>query len=177
MNRTTGKFIAGVLMAGLLGLPAGLSAKQRRGVTLVVTKLDGAQVSGELIAVRPDSILLLRNGADLSILRVKIHSVQILRRSKRGSGILLGFLAGASGGFLAGLGYGDTHVHGMETPLKAGAFFGGLGALIGFLVSPGGGVDSALSFTGLSSVAAAKNWKTLHAYSRAGQREKTARRP
>ena len=166
MDHTAGKFIAVVLMIGLLGLPAGLSAKTKKGAAIIVIRLDGNQAKGELVAVKPEALILHRGGTDLTIPRVKIHSVQVLRRSKRGTGTLVGFLAGASAGFIAGLCYGDRNVHGMETPLKAGEFFGGLGALIGLCVSHGGGVDSTLVLTGSSTLASDEIWDRLRAYSR-----------
>jgi len=158
------------IAVGILIRPPDLSAKARRGVDIVVTELDGNQAKGELIAVKPDSLLLLRGGVDISIPRAKIHSVQILRRSKKGSGTFIGILGGALVGIGWGVSYGDYGTHGIRTPVNAGVFVGSLGALIGFLVSPGGGVDSTLVFAGSSSLAANENWDRLRAYSREARR-------
>ena len=59
---------------------------------------------------------------------------------------------------------------GVWKTVNAGVFVGSLGALIGFLVSPGGGVDSTLVFAGSSSLAANENWDRLRAYSREARR-------
>ena len=67
------KLIASTLAVSLLVLPAGLAAKEKRGADLVVAKIDGSKVSGELIAVKPDSLLLLSAGMDLSIPLVDIR--------------------------------------------------------------------------------------------------------
>ena len=75
------KLIASTLAVSLLVLPAGLAAKEKRGADLVVAKIDGSKVSGELIAVKPDSLLLLSAGMDLSIPLVDIRDVRIVRRS------------------------------------------------------------------------------------------------
>ncbi|MBP1660189.1 MAG: hypothetical protein H6P95_1381, partial [Candidatus Aminicenantes bacterium] len=107
---------------------------------------------------------------DISIPRAKVHSVQILRRSKKRSGTFIGILGGALVGIGWGVSYGDYGTHGIRTPVNAGVFVGSLGALIGFLVSPGGGVDSTLVFAGSSSLAANENWDRLRAYSREARR-------
>ena len=38
-----------VLCVSLLALPGGLEAKGRRGALIILTKVDGAQVKGELV--------------------------------------------------------------------------------------------------------------------------------
>ena len=171
------RFVSGSVLAVLLcAAPAGIAAEERRGAAVLVLRSDGLEVPGELIAVKTDSLLLRRGGADISIPRAKIYSVQILRRSKRGTGTLVGFLIGASAGFIAGLSYGDRNVHGMRTPRKAAMAFGGLGALIGLCVSHGGGVDSTLVFAGTSSPAADEYWDKLRALSREERRAEAVRR-
>jgi hypothetical protein len=97
------RLTACLLIIGLLVLPAALSTKGKRGATLVVTRLDGTLVSGELIAVKLDSLPLLDTGAaDLSVDFGDIPSVRIVRRSKIGKGVLYGFLGGALGGAVWG---------------------------------------------------------------------------
>jgi len=59
MKRSTERILALALIASLLILPPGLSAKGKRGATLVITRTDGPLVTGELIAAKPDSLLLL----------------------------------------------------------------------------------------------------------------------
>ena len=59
MKRSTERTLAVALIASLLILPPGLSAKGKRGATLVITRTDSTLVTGELIAAKPDSLLLL----------------------------------------------------------------------------------------------------------------------
>jgi hypothetical protein len=119
MKAIAKRSVAAALVAVVLTLPAGLSAKAKRGATLVVTRLDGTQVSGELIAVKPDTLLLLNAGAaDLSVPFGDIHSVRIVRRSKIGKGVLYGFLAGALGGAVWGAANQDPDVWGEDTPSR-----------------------------------------------------------
>jgi hypothetical protein len=177
MHPMSTRLVSGSVLAVLLfAAPAGIAAEERRGAAVLVLRSDGLEVPGELIAVKPEALILRRGGTDLTIPRPKIHSIQILRRSKRGTGTLIGFLAGASVGALWGVARGPDPIHG-HPALIAGPVAGGLGALLGLWVSPGGGVDSTLVFAGSSSLAAAENWDKLRAYSREARRAKAARRP
>ncbi len=58
MKASGKKFISLFLIFSLVMLPTSLYAK-KRGAKIVVTKLDGQQIKGELIAVKPNSLLLL----------------------------------------------------------------------------------------------------------------------
>jgi hypothetical protein len=169
MRSSTAKLLVCALMIGTLCLPSSLSAKQRRGADLIVTRLDGNQAKGELIAVKPEALILRRGGTDLTIPRAKIHSVQILRRSKRGTGTLTGFLAGTLLGVAWGVALGPDPIHG-HPALIGGPMGGGLGALIGLCVSHGGKVDSTLVFAGSSNPA--EDWDKLRAFSREARRAK-----
>ena len=60
--------IVSVLVVLLASLPAGLSGQSPRGATLLVTKTDGSQIAGELIAAKPEGLLLLDGrGLDVSV--------------------------------------------------------------------------------------------------------------
>ena len=59
MNPTGKKFISLFLIFSLMMLSANLYAKERRGAKLIITKKDGQRIEGELIAVKPNSLLLL----------------------------------------------------------------------------------------------------------------------
>jgi hypothetical protein len=69
----------------------------------VITKTDGQLITGELIAVKPSSLLLLdsQTGTDLSIEIGQIAVIKIIKKSKAltvgafgfGLGALLGFMA------------------------------------------------------------------------------------
>lgn len=92
---TSGRSIA-LLLAVALALPAGLGAQTRRGATVVVTLTDGQEFRGELIALKPDSLLLLASStADLSVPLGDIRVVRIVRRAPTGLLATAGFLLGS----------------------------------------------------------------------------------
>ncbi len=84
-----------VLVVAILFVPAGLSAKDRKGADIVVTRTNGSQFGGELIAVKPDSLLLLSAGMALSIPLADIREVRIVRKPKA---LLFAGIGGAAGG-------------------------------------------------------------------------------
>jgi len=62
------KLISLFLIFSLMMLSASLYAKERRGAKLIITKTDGQQIKGELITVKPKSLLLLNtDGKDVSV--------------------------------------------------------------------------------------------------------------
>ncbi|MCK7514954.1 MAG: hypothetical protein MZV70_70415 [Desulfobacterales bacterium] len=100
MRSSTAKLLVCALIIGTLCLPSALSAKARRGALVVLTKVDGAEVKGELVSVKPDSLLLFKSGDALTIPRGRVHSVTIMRRSRMASGALTGFTGRFSRCFL-----------------------------------------------------------------------------
>ena len=96
MKNKPDKRIATVLAFLMLVLPGALSARERRGANIVITLKDGHYATGELIAVKPDSLLLLA-GKDESVDLVGIRSIRIIRKSKGGLGAACGALAGVLG--------------------------------------------------------------------------------
>jgi hypothetical protein len=167
MKIVTTKLIASVLVVSFLVLPAGLSAKERRGADLIVTRLDGSQVSGELIAVKPDSLLLLSNvGRDESIDLTGIKTVRIVNKSLAGKGALYGFLAGAVGGVGVGLAMGRTDALEEKTPLVLGVLGGAFGALSGLLVGSVARLDSNFTVAGKPEEVVNKYWDKLRAHAR-----------
>lgn len=150
--------MACVLAASLLSQAPGLAAQERPGADLVVTKLDGSRVSGELLAVRPDSLILLSGGADLSVGFAGIASVRIVRRSRAlPGGALVG--AGIAGGLIA--------VAEQTTEEEAGAIMViPLGALVGMALGAVAGRDARFSVAGEPEAAVARNMDRLRAYSR-----------
>jgi hypothetical protein len=123
MEKTAHKVTAIGLALLLLSLPAVLSARERRGANIVVTLKDGQTVSGELIAVKPDSLLLLA-GKDESVDLVGIRSIRIVIKSKARLGGACGCLAGA---LISGLsGANDPLPGGARLAIFAGATLGGL---------------------------------------------------
>jgi hypothetical protein len=167
MRSSTVKLLVCALIIEILCLPSALSAKARRGALVVLTKVDGAEVKGELVSVKPDSLLLLKSGDALTIPRVRVHSVTIMRRSRMASGALTGFTAGVLAGVSWGLSTG--YVHGVHPSVTAGAFAGVLGLAIGMAVSRGEKVESVIPLAGLTGPAADENWDKLRAYSKEGR--------
>lgn len=86
----------------VFGLPVLLSARERRGADLLVTLKDGQTVTGELIAVKRDSLLVLNlAGKDESVEIARIREIKVVKRSHAWKGALYGFLAGAAFGTVA----------------------------------------------------------------------------
>jgi len=168
MDHSAGNLIAVVLIAGLLGLPAGLSAKQRRGADLVVTRLDGSQVSGELIAVRSDSLLLLSGGTDLTVPRAEIDSLRIVRRSKSGTLSLIGGVAGFVGMGGVVLAIADEEVVGSKAGAAVlfGLLAGAAGAAAGAIVGSAAGVDSTVAIVGRQEESVQADWNRLRSRAR-----------
>jgi hypothetical protein len=79
MRKTSILLIISTMTALLTGLPTGLAAKVKHGASLVVTRVDGSLAAGELIAVRPDSLLLLSAGKDRTVDLADIETVRIVR--------------------------------------------------------------------------------------------------
>jgi hypothetical protein len=170
------RLISSVLVIVLfIAGPAGLEAKGRRGALIIITKVDGVQVKGELFSVKPESLLVLRRGAALTIPRGMVHSVSIQRRSGLARGALSGFATGAILGFLLGSTYND-HFH-SNPAVPVGAVAGGLGLAIGMVASRREKVESVVPLSGLSGPAANERWNALGAHSRKGRAKGSARRP
>ena len=94
-----------ILFAAILILPSDAMAKERRGADVIVTTEDGARLSGELIAVKTDSLLLYSpSGKDLQVAITDIRQVEIRKRAGRGigAGAVIGLAAGALWGALVG---------------------------------------------------------------------------
>lgn len=165
MDRSTGRIVAFLLILGLMGLPAGLSAGGRRGAELLVTKLDSVQVTGELVAVRPDSLLLFSAGRDLTVDLADIETVRVLRKSRTllfaGLGGALG-LAGTTGLVLSG---GNAVDYGFRKVLIGT----GLGVLAGAIAGTVEGIDQEFRVAGRPAADVARYWIKLSAHSREGR--------
>lgn len=166
MKTWTTKLISSALIISFIVLPAGLSAKEKRGANIVVTRLDGSQVSGELIAVKRDSLLLLSYGRDESIDLADVKTVRIAKKSLAGKGALYGFLAGAVGGAGVGLAMGRTDMFEEKTPLVLGVFGGAIGALSGLVAGSVLGLDSSFTVAGKPEEVVNEYWDKLRAHAR-----------
>ena len=146
--------------------PAGLSAKDRRGATVIVTRSDGEAVEGELVAVKPESLLLLSAAGNArTVDRADVRSVRIVRRSRAGLFAGIGGAAGLAGMGALVLSGGNDVDYGTEKVL-IGA---GVGALAGFLAGIVRGIDSEFTVAGQPEAVVADHWRKLGAYSREGR--------
>jgi len=130
------KLVSLFLVFSLVMLSVNLYAKERRGAKLVITKNDGLQIRGELITVKPNSLLLLdTEGKDVSIDIADIKVIRVVKKSKVLLGAGLGILIGGGLGTLIGAkapeGFerlGGEGITGAEIALYgviAGLFIGG----------------------------------------------------
>ncbi len=147
------KFIALFLVSSVLALSANLYAKERRGAILIITKKDGEQIQGELIAVKKDSLLLFIGvGVSVDISEIKV--IKIVKKSKVLQGIGLGLLIGGGGGGLLALGFGSRDFMGGSTALEdaavGGIFFGAIGLLVGGTLGFASGIDKTTLIEGKS---------------------------
>jgi hypothetical protein len=134
----------------ILVLPGALSARERRGANLDVTLKDGHHVAGELVAIKPDSLLLLdlTTGHDASVALDEVSVIRIARKSKALTGLLVGFVPGAVGGAVLGAHASDGDM------TELGALFGGLvigsvAGLVGLAAGLGLGLDAEIDFASL----------------------------
>jgi len=150
MKKSLYKLVATVLASLILVLPGTLSARGRRGANLEITLQDGHYVVGELVAVKPDSLLLLNfAGKDESVDLVGIRSIRIVRKSKARLGGIGGLFAGVVGtAILVKTQKGDFNKAGAAA--GGGLLFipGGLG--IGLLAGALAGIDKTIQLEGKS---------------------------
>jgi len=168
MKTAAAKRFVIMLVIAIGVLPTGLAAKERRGATLVVTKLDGARVSGELIAVKPDALFLLNDsGRDESVDLAEIRTVRVVRKSRALPWAIGGFVTGAvEGSYLASR---DEEDRNTGTTLLAIGIFGGAQALLGAGIGLALGADAVISFAGEPDDIVSKHLDRLKGYSREGR--------
>jgi hypothetical protein len=138
------KFTALVLVFSLMMLSVNLYAKERRGAKLIVTKLDGQRIEGELITVKPNSLLLLdTEGKDVSVDVVDIEIIRIVKKSKAGVGFLLGGGLGALSGLVP---EARSFFSQGERVIIGAIFFSLIGTLLGALA----GADGTIQLLGMT---------------------------
>jgi hypothetical protein len=104
-----------VMLLGLMVLRAVSWAAERRGAQVVVSLTSGLEMQGELVAVKKDFLVLSSSSTsqgasvitDESIAVADVREVKVIRRSKAGTGALIGLAAGAAGGAALALMQGD----------------------------------------------------------------------
>jgi len=99
MNPMSKKFTTLLLIVSLMTIGCatmGMRKQGGHGATLIITKTDGQLIEGELITVKPNSLLLLNTeGKDVSVDIADIKVIRIKKKSKANLGAGIG---GAIGG-------------------------------------------------------------------------------
>ena len=111
------KFTALLLVFSLIVLPASLYAR-KRGVQLIITKMDGQTMRGELIAVKKNALLLLdsKTKIDISINVREIKFIKVGKKSKVIQGMGVGVAIGGISGMLIGA-TKENEENDVETPV------------------------------------------------------------
>ena len=152
MNPLAKKFISLFLVFSLMMLSVNLYAKERQGAKLIVTKKDGQQIEGELITVKPTSLLLLNSdGKDVSVDIADIKVIRVVKKSRVGTGALYGALIG---GIVYAIEWSDNvevdpEDYLLVTVLCAGTV-AGAGALLGGLIGATAGIDKTFQIEGMT---------------------------
>jgi hypothetical protein len=123
----------------LAALSTNVIAQGRRGAEVVVNQKYGNPVKGELVAVKKDSILLLKSEAqqDVSVNISEISSITVIKKPKILESAGLGLLIGGGVGALAGLASGTGNFFGFHN-VSAGNKAAGLGLCGGGIGLVGG---------------------------------------
>ena len=137
------KITSAFLVITLVILIAPVLAKERRGAELLIQKVDGQQIKGELITVKENTLLLLSPiGSDLSVCIDDVIYIKIVKKSKFMSGAIRGLPIGLGVGLVMGVMGGVSLWGESDTSDHTEIFFGSLlgGGIYGFLV--GGGIGA-----------------------------------
>jgi len=140
-----------LVLACILVLPLGLTAKEKRGADLLIEKTDGQQVRGELIAVKDRSLLLLsESGTDVSVDIQDIKVIRVVKKSKALQGSGYGFLISAAS--FSALAWASDEEYFTDPegggPLVLALFFGIQGLLVGGVVGAILGTDKRIQIEG-----------------------------
>lgn len=123
------------------------AAPRKHGVELIVVKMDGKVVRGELIAVKPSSILTMEDSSDEAIDIKDIKLIKVVSKEEllRGKGI--GFIIGSVSGALLGAASGSSG----GTVIGATSVFGGIiGEFVLGLIGTNAGVVETIQIEGKS---------------------------
>jgi hypothetical protein len=107
-----------------------LSAKERRGSTVVVTMTDGRIVRGELLAVKADALLIYNYKGERLDLQ-QVAQVKVLKKLKPLEGLVIGFGAGVVVGVAMSVAIPHEHYN-VGIHLFLPPEIGCLGGIIGF---------------------------------------------
>ena len=147
----TKKLSAIFVVAALLGQP--LAALQTKGAEVLITRKTGSPFQGELLAVKPKTVVVApsdgTSGEIFSIDIEDIGTVEIIKNSKVGLGLLLGTIAGVA------VGYGIDNLSTGKSSLAGGneIIWGMCGLLIGTIAGASAGSNTKLHFENRNNVA------------------------
>ena len=136
------------------------SSKERKhGANLIITKKDGQGIAGELITVKPNSLLLLSiTGRDMSVDIADIKVIRVVKKSKALGVGIAGFLVGAGLGALVGYLSLYEFLEGYNpkrdgSKVVQGAMIGGcIGTIPGVLLGGVAGRDKKIQIEGMSDL-------------------------
>ena len=163
MNPTSKKFISLFLAFSLVTINCASfrttgGKREKHGATLLIKKKDGRQIEGELITVKPNSLLLLNTeGKDESIDIADIKVIRIVKKSQFWVGATFGSLTG--GGIRAIVGALIekpapiilSSLAAEKKTILGGIFFGFIiGAVGGGLIGASEGTDKTIQIEGMS---------------------------
>lgn len=142
-----------IVLGLLVIIPSSLHGEEKRGIELITTKKDGLSVSGELIAVKQDALLLLsEKGADVSVGIDDIRKITNVKKSKLLLGAGIGFLAVAAYTVYDISDEGAASKGYITYPL----IFGSIGALVGATIGEALSKDKTIQIEGKSETEVAK---------------------
>ncbi len=142
------KFVSLLLVLSLAVLSVNIAAREKKGAKLKVEKDDGQEVTGELISVEKDSLLLLTSdiNADISerVLMKEVKSITIVKKSR-------GFQVSIYG-VLAGVLYGSINRPAYRYEDKSQSFWmsGVIGGVAGFALGMVIGINKTIQIQGKS---------------------------
>ncbi len=165
MNPTSKKFISLFLAFSLMAISCTTMTTQRQkrfesskerkhGAELIITKTDGQRIKGELITVKPNSLLLLdTEGKDVSVGIADIKVIRIVKKSKALLGAGIGGTAGMLGGMItAAIFDADFYKFVNLGPVIFATSGLAIGALVGASIGSAVGRDKTIQIEGMSNL-------------------------
>jgi hypothetical protein len=176
MNPTSKKFIALFLVFSLMSISCASlrrleqkreGRRKKHGANLVILKKDGQAIKGELITVKPNSLLLLdTEGKDVSVDIEEIKVITVVKKSKALLGVGTGLLGGAGSGAVIGASlwviclpivaiFGEASIESFKDDFQDflwnGALIGiGVWVLLGAITGSLLGIDKAIQIEGMT---------------------------
>ena len=153
--------------------------RKKHGANLIIQKINGQQVSGELITVKPSSLLLLNTeGKDVSVDIEEIKVITFVKKSKASTGIGIGLVIGGASGVYFGSKNRDTKDLGILNILYIFYFLwpplwfkyevgsivlgGSIGAVVGGFIGAAIGKDKTIQIEGMTDLEIREALDKLH---------------